>query len=79
MPTVEAVQLPLFETMPVQDTLRDAVRQFREEQSMTQTRLYGMLGIGRSHGANFEPGHDGLSPARHRLLRHIMETGRLAA
>jgi DNA-binding transcriptional regulator YiaG len=79
LPTVEAVQLSLFQTPPMQDTLRDAVRQFREEQSMTQSRLYGMLGIGRSHGANFERGHDGLSPPRRRLLRHVMETGRLAA
>jgi DNA-binding transcriptional regulator YiaG len=78
--TTNVEQLPLFETLPERPYLVPAeVRTFREETGCTQAEVSGGIGIKRSHVANYERGHDRLSPARQRALKHFMETRRLAA
>jgi DNA-binding transcriptional regulator YiaG len=79
--TTAAVQLHLFGELPKQPYLVPAeVRAFREETGCTQADVSGWIGVkNRSHVANYERGHDCLSAAKQRALRHFMETRRLAA
>jgi hypothetical protein len=80
-PTVNAVQLPLFGALPERQYLQPSdLRSFRQVRGYTQAEISRWAGIrNRSHVANFERGHDGLSLYRQRLLKHIMETQRMAA
>jgi len=80
-PLLRPVQLPLFSTLPLQvlGTGED-MRAFRRQTGMSQDALTPRLGLrDRSHIANFERGHDGLSLPRRRLLRHLIETATAAA
>jgi DNA-binding transcriptional regulator YiaG len=80
-PTTNAEQLPLFETLPERPYLPPLdLRSFRLVHGYTQAEISQRIGVrNRSHVANFERGHDGLSPQRQRLLRHLMEAQRVAA
>jgi hypothetical protein len=75
------VQLPLFGALPERRYLQPSdLRSFRQVRGYTQAEISKWAGIrNRSHVANFERGHDGLSPAKQRALRHFMESQRLAA
>jgi hypothetical protein len=79
----EPVQLLLFAALPCSPppfSTGPEIRDLRERIGLSQRRLAGQIGIrDRSHLANVERGHDRLSPPRRRLLRHIMDSGRLAA
>ena len=81
-PSAEIVQLSLFADLPRSRppfSEGAEVRDIRLQLGKTQVWLASQLGVSdRSHIANFERGHDRLSPPR-RLLRHIVETERLAA
>jgi DNA-binding transcriptional regulator YiaG len=80
-PAVKAVQLLLFDTLPVQSYLPpDEFRAFRDAVGVTQAEASKRAGIrNRSHVANWERGHDGLSRPRQRALKHFMEAQRMAA
>jgi hypothetical protein len=80
-PMQPAVQLPLFGALPERRYLQPSdLRSFRQVRGYTQAEISKWAGIrNRSHVANFERGHDGLSPAKQRALRHFMESQRLAA
>jgi hypothetical protein len=75
------MQLPLFGTLPERRYLQPSdLRSFRQVRGHTQAEISTWAGIrNRSHVANFERGHDGLSLQRQRLLRHMMDTQRMAA
>ena len=80
--SVKPQQLALFTDLPKSRppfSEGAEVREIRLQLGKTQDWLATQLGSGRSHIANFERGHDRLSPPRRRLLRHIVETERLAA
>jgi hypothetical protein len=79
--TANAVQLSLFDTLPEKPYLPSQdLRFFRLVHGYTQAEMAQRIGIrNRSHLANFERGHDGLSAAKQRALRHFMESQRLAA
>jgi hypothetical protein len=80
-PMVNAVQLPLFGALPERRYLQPSdLRSFRQVRGYTQAEISTWAGIrNRSHVANFERGHDGLSLQRQRLLRHMIDTQRVAA
>ncbi|MCJ2042531.1 hypothetical protein MKK55_26810 [Methylobacterium sp. J-059] len=80
-PTVYRVQPDLFPLAPHDTfTSADEVRQLREHLGLTQWQLAQRLAIrNRSHVANAERGHDGLSRPRVRYLRYIAETERMVA
>jgi hypothetical protein len=75
-PATNAVQLPLFGVLPERRYLQPSdLRSFRQARGYTQAEISRWAGIrNRSHIANFERGHDGLSPYRQRALKHFMET-----
>jgi hypothetical protein len=79
----EPVQLPLFAVLPCSPppfSTGSEIRDLRERIGLSQRRLAGQIGIwDRSHLANVERGHDRLSPPRRLLLRHLMDSGGLAA
>ncbi len=56
------------------------LRSFRQVRGYTQAQVSRTAGIrNRSHVANFERGHDRLSPHRQRLLKHMMDNRRTTA
>jgi hypothetical protein len=75
------VQLPLFGTLPERRYLQPTdLRSFRQVRGYTQAEISRWAGIrNRSHIANYERGHDGLSLHRQRLLKHMMDAQRVAA
>jgi DNA-binding transcriptional regulator YiaG len=82
VPTIPAVQLPLFPELPSSPPpfwRGDEVREMRQQIGKTQDWLATRLGLQRSHVANSERNHDRLSPQRRRLLCHIIEAERHAA
>jgi hypothetical protein len=81
VPMRAPAQLPLFGTLPERRYLQPSdLRSFRQVRGYTQVEISRWAGIrNRSHVANFERGHDGLSLQRQRLLRHMMDTQRMAA
>jgi hypothetical protein len=81
IPMKAPVQLPLFGALPERRYLQPSdLRSFRQVRGYTQAEISKWAGIrNRSHVANFERGHDGLSLQRQRLLRHVMEAQRMAA
>jgi hypothetical protein len=80
-PLQPPVQLPLFGVLPERRYLQPSdLRSFRQIRGHTQAVISKWTGIrNRSHIANFERGHDGLSLHRQRLLRHMMEVQKVAA
>jgi hypothetical protein len=80
-PTVNAVQLPLFGALPERRYLQPAdLRSFRQVRGYSQSEVSKWAGIrNRSHIANYERGHDGLSLHRQRLLKHMMDAQKVAA
>jgi hypothetical protein len=75
------VQLPLFSLLPERPYLQPSdLRSFRQARGYSQAEISRRIGIrDRSHIANFERGHDGLSLQRQRLVKHMMDTQRMAA
>jgi len=78
---VQPLQLPLFGALPERRYLQPTdLRSFRQVRGYTQAEISRWASIrNRSHVANFERGHDGLSLQRQRLLKHMMDTQRMAA
>jgi DNA-binding XRE family transcriptional regulator len=80
-PVTTPVQLPLFGALPERRYLQPTdLRSFRQVRGYSQSEISRRIGIrDRSHIANFERGHDGLSLQRQRLVKHMMDTQRMAA
>jgi hypothetical protein len=77
--SVEPVQLGLFDVgLPALPPPFDLAAE-RKRRGLTQSAIGQMVNLRQSHVANVERGHDRLSPARIRVLRHVLGSLPVAA
>jgi hypothetical protein len=78
--SVAPVQLNLFDTgLPALPPPPFNLAAERKRRGLTQSAIGQMIGLRQPHVANVERGHDRLSPARIRVLRHILDGLQVAA
>lgn len=78
--SVAPVQLALFDTgLPALPPPAFDLAAERKRRGLTQSAIGRLGGLTQSHVANVERGHDRLSPARIRVLRHILDGLQVAA
>jgi hypothetical protein len=78
--SVAPVQLALFDAgLPALPPPAFDLAAERKRRGLTQSAIGRLGGLTQSHVANVERGHDRLSPARQRVLRHILGSLPVAA
>jgi hypothetical protein len=77
--SVAPVQLALFDGLPALPPPPFNLAAERKRRGLTQSTIGQMIGLRQPHVANVERGHDRLSPARQRVLRHILDALPVAA
>lgn len=73
------VQLDMFSWLPALPVHVFDLAAERKRRGMSQAALAAMVGLRQPHVANVERGHDKLSPARIRVLRHVLAALPVAA
>ena len=72
--SVEPVQLGLFDVgLPALPPPAFDLAAERKRRGLSQAKIGLMIGLRQPHVANVERGHDRLSPARIRVLRHVLD------
>ena len=72
--SVAPVQLGLFDVgLPALPPPPFDLAAERKRRGLSQSAIGQMIGLRQPHVANVERGHDRLSPARIRVLRHVLD------